>query len=395
MWTIHALDDKAELEASRRTPRSGWKRSGAFTVTSRLDGATLDTYTHDPNDRDTVHFGYRDSISQPRFVVNGDYVGRMDAQPIATVGAVLLGRVDHGRDPRAAAEHYRTTFPGVSWQMPEANLGHTTVELGRERLLQRVPGARAGRARVRGVPRDQRRARSTKSWTGAATGEPPAAGEPVWDKERVAAKLMGRWRNGVPLSLSHWTPGHPGRERFLGPGLPEPMDPAYLNDFDYIDEEADLDDFDGTYCPLGSHIRRTNPRGSQIVQRSANFTAAARAARHAVRAALRPRPAPTTATGGACSAASCAQASSPSTRRSCTTGPTSGCRTRASPAPTIRSSAPTAPRPAGSRSRSTAPTPSSSPGSPGSPRRSARSTCSAPRSAPFASWPTCRPSATR
>ena len=35
---------------------------------------------------------------------------------------------------------------------------------------------------------------------------------------------MGRWRNGVPLSLSHWTPGHPGRERFRGPGLPPPMD---------------------------------------------------------------------------------------------------------------------------------------------------------------------------
>ena len=50
------------------------------------------------------------------------------------------------------------------------------------------------------------------------------------------------------------------------------MDPAYLNDFDYIDEVADLDDFDGTHCPLGAHIRRTNPRGSQIVQRSANFT---------------------------------------------------------------------------------------------------------------------------
>jgi hypothetical protein len=94
----------------------------------------------------------------------------------------------------------------------------------------------------------------------------------VWDKERVAAKLMGRWRNGVPLSMSHWTPGHPGREEFLGPGLPAAMDPLYLNDFDFIDEVDTLDDFDGVHCPLGAHIRRTNPRGSQIVQRSANFT---------------------------------------------------------------------------------------------------------------------------
>ena len=84
MWTIYARDDTAQLEAASGRIEAAWRASGAFSITARLDGATLDTYTADPNDRDTVHFGYRDSISQPRFVVNGDYVGRMDAQPIAT-----------------------------------------------------------------------------------------------------------------------------------------------------------------------------------------------------------------------------------------------------------------------------------------------------------------------
>ena len=271
MWTIHALDDKAELEAVAARLESAWRESAAFAVTARLDGATLDTYTQNPDDRDTVHFGYRDSISQPRFVVNGDYVGRMDAQPIATVGAVLLGRVGPPDGQRAEAERYRTTFPGISWQMPEADLGHTIVELGVNgcfnafRVLEQDVHGFEEFLENSARQIDDELARRRE-------GEPPAPDEPVWDKERVAAKLMGRWRNGMPLSLSHWTPGHPGHDRFDGPGLPAPMDPAYLNDFDYIDEVEELDDFDGTHCPLGAHIRRTNPRGSQIVQRSANFT---------------------------------------------------------------------------------------------------------------------------
>ena len=48
MWTIHALDDQAELDAVARRIESAWRESGAFSVTSRLDGATLDTYTQEP-----------------------------------------------------------------------------------------------------------------------------------------------------------------------------------------------------------------------------------------------------------------------------------------------------------------------------------------------------------
>ena len=267
MWTIHALDDRAHLDAVDSQLEAAWRQSGAFAVTSRLDGATLDTYPEHPGDRDTVHYGYRDSISQPRFAVNGDFAGRADSQPIATVGAVLLGRVGDG----LAAERYRTTFPGVTWQMPGATDGSTTVELGVNgcfnafRVLEQdVHGFEAFlEASAKAIDEELTRRRD---------GVPAGPDEPVWDKERVAAKLMGRWRNGVPLSLSHWTKEHGTEEQFRGPGLPPAMDPANLNDFDYPDEDMVLDDFDGAHCPLGAHIRRTNPRGSQIVQRSANFT---------------------------------------------------------------------------------------------------------------------------
>jgi Dyp-type peroxidase family len=63
------------------------------------------------------------------------------------------------------------------------------------------------------------------------------------DEELVAAKMMGRWRDGTPLVLS--------------PDRPDPelaADPTRVNDFRYGN------DLDGARCPLGAHIRRANPR---------------------------------------------------------------------------------------------------------------------------------------
>jgi hypothetical protein len=71
-------------------------------------------------------------------------------------------------------------------------------------------------------------------------------------REVVAAKLMGRWRNGVPLALS--------------PRDPDPYPKVSDSAFDYRDDDI------GAGCPLGSHTRRANPRNSKIVQRLANHT---------------------------------------------------------------------------------------------------------------------------
>jgi deferrochelatase/peroxidase EfeB len=271
MWTIHALHSRDALDHVATRLESAWKSSGAFTVTARIDGATLDTYTNNPADRDTVHFGYRDSISQPRFVVDGKYVGRADSQPIASVGSVLLGRVrKDGAD--VPAEHYRTSFPGVAWQMPEAADGSRRIELGVNGCFNAF---RVMEQDVHGFEQFLETAAqqiNTELDRRRNAGEAAGPAGIVWDKERVAAKLMGRWRNGVPLSLSHWTKGVSSESRFPGPGSPPAMDPDALNDFDYPDDVAEFDDFSGIHCPMGSHIRRANPRGSRIVQRSANYT---------------------------------------------------------------------------------------------------------------------------
>ena len=58
--------------------------------------------------------------------------------------------------------------------------------------------------------------------------------------EVITAKMMGRWRSGAPLVLA---PENPGSE-------PD-------NDFLYMPTDPD-----GLKCPIGSHIRRMNPRDS-------------------------------------------------------------------------------------------------------------------------------------
>ena len=63
-------------------------------------------------------------------------------------------------------------------------------------------------------------------------------------EELLAAKIVGRWRNGTPLVTS------PSMERA---GF-DPKPPG-ANDFRYADVDRD-----GRRCPLGAHIRRSNPR---------------------------------------------------------------------------------------------------------------------------------------
>ena len=71
---------------------------------------------------------------------------------------------------------------------------------------------------------------------------------PTWpERELLAAKLVGRWRSGAPLTLA---PEHDDPE--LG------ADPARNNYFSYAADR------DGRQVPLGSHMRRMNPRDTEL-----------------------------------------------------------------------------------------------------------------------------------
>jgi Dyp-type peroxidase family len=67
------------------------------------------------------------------------------------------------------------------------------------------------------------------------------------ERELLAAKLVGRWRSGAPLTIA------PERD---DPALG--ADPRRNNDFTYAD------DAQGLQVPRGSHMRRMNPRDTEL-----------------------------------------------------------------------------------------------------------------------------------
>ena len=71
-------------------------------------------------------------------------------------------------------------------------------------------------------------------------------------QELVAAKMMGRWRSGCPVDLS-----------------PEKDDPAIAADPQRRNNFSYQGDDEGLRCPLGAHLRRSNPRGTPLKRTTA------------------------------------------------------------------------------------------------------------------------------
>jgi deferrochelatase/peroxidase EfeB len=68
----------------------------------------------------------------------------------------------------------------------------------------------------------------------------------------LAAKICGRWRNGVPLALSPETDSPAGG-----------IAPEQMNNFEYVNADGSGDP-KGLRCPVGAHMRRINPRGQPV-----------------------------------------------------------------------------------------------------------------------------------
>jgi deferrochelatase/peroxidase EfeB len=192
-------------EATERL-RAAFRALGGLTELSTQAGEEL------PDSR--VHFGYVDGLSQPHVegVACPMHAGKQDIVP---PGAFVLG--------------YDSQFPQYRFPVPQPDaLGRNGAYFAYLILRQDV--------------------------VGFETFLETAGQKYGMDKELVAAKLCGRWRNGVPLSLSPDTDS------------PNPPIPAEeLNHFDYVPTEAlpnAANDAVGYRCPISSHIRRTNPRNA-------------------------------------------------------------------------------------------------------------------------------------
>ncbi len=162
-------------------------------------------------------FGFVDGIANPRIAVASPVPGfKEDLQPAATAGEFVLGA------------NYKNIYGGTSLGALPAALA-TNGTFCAVRVLAQDP------LRFDSFLQDEA-ARLNVS--------------PDW----LAAKLMGRWYKGAPVSL-----------------YPDVQPPAPAadgrNDFDYAPSYEYPDtptDQGGQRCPVGAHIRRANPRTSRV-----------------------------------------------------------------------------------------------------------------------------------
>lgn len=158
-----------------------------------------------PTDKEA--FGFKDGISHPAIEGSG-IPGTNPKEPALNAGEFVLGYRDEMGD-----------LPPMP--QPEV-LGRNGTYVVFRKLHQRVAAFR--------------------QYLKANASSPE-------EEELLAAKMMGRWQSGAPLALC--------------PGLDDPAlgaDPQRNNDFLF-----NADDPKGLKTPPGSHIRRMNPRDSDIV----------------------------------------------------------------------------------------------------------------------------------
>lgn len=189
-------------------------REPGVSLTRAVDAALLDHPAEGQFGRE--HFGFADGVAQPTIVDP-----RGSAGPGRSPGKGAPARFGRWDDiePGEFVLDYRDE-DGIPAPSPDAPVGPGGSYMVVRKLRQHVALFNAFMRR--------------------AAGEDPHA------QHALAAKVVGRWRDGTPLALS---PDRPDPELIPGGSRAE-----LVNDFRY------RDDPDGLRCPVGAHIRRANPR---------------------------------------------------------------------------------------------------------------------------------------
>ena len=195
---VSVFSDSAQTwRRTMDTARQHYEGRPGLTVVSAQD------FGAQPGDLNPL--GYRDSIGQP--AIEGSGVEPLPGQgPAIKAGEFILGYPGEAGVPLPAPQ------PDV--------LGRNGTYVGLRKYQSRV---------------------------GAFNRFLQAHAQTDDERELLAAKLVGRWRSGAPLTLA------PDRD---DPALG--ADPLRNNDFTYAADP------DGRQVPLGSHMRRTNPRDTKM-----------------------------------------------------------------------------------------------------------------------------------
>jgi deferrochelatase/peroxidase EfeB len=222
---------------------------GAFKIVGTDDADDL------PESR--IHFGYVDGIAQPQLAIDGLPFTPDGEQGLVAAGAFLWGQ------PRNQAK----PFPLPPWtsQQAQSNPFLNSSFCAFRKLSQDVA---AFEKFLDDAAQD--------AWRRKVPGFTGVRGD---DKERVAAKLCGRWRSGVPLELSPNSPDYdamPARYAAQSAAARKAVHaakpPKQLDDFDYGEDY---------FAKTGSnaHILRANPR---FAPEGADIASAHRVMRRAI-----------------------------------------------------------------------------------------------------------------
>ena len=179
---------------------------GARLLDAQDAGALKINGEYTPNE----HFGYRDGFGNP------DYLGvERDRQP----GQGKLAA--NGQWTPLATGELLLGYADEAGELPVAPIPHLLASNGTFMVYRKM----------------HQNVKTFREYL-EAKGREYAGG-----KEKLAAKFIGRWRDGTPVELS-----------------PDKPSPSLVKDKEHNVNFTFGDDADGARCPIGAHIRRTNPR---------------------------------------------------------------------------------------------------------------------------------------
>lgn len=181
----------------------------------------------------TEHFGFVDAIGDPVF--EGQYPGREEWQKCVGQGAVD----GEGRWRPLATGEFLLGWPdeaqevaGAAMPLPFSRNGSFLAYRKLHQHLDRWDRWTEGQARA----------------LAAAWG----IADPEQARTTLTAKMVGRWPDGVPLSIAPEWDGWQAFRALHRPGSREWVEAVTSFGFG--------DDVDGAKCPVGAHIRRANTR---------------------------------------------------------------------------------------------------------------------------------------
>jgi Dyp-type peroxidase family len=210
---LYGRDDAAVRELERRHDLG----AAGLRLVERLDSLTL------PGRKE--HFGFRDGISQPQiegYDDDGDQPGNTVAAGEFVLGYENAYGQYTNRPLLKPSADPQNLLPTAADDPTLHDFGKDGSYLVFRQLRQDVRGFWSCMAdKARGMRN----------------------GDPVQSGIALAAKMVGRWPGGAPLVKA-----------------PTADDPALMddNDFSYVRSG----DGEGLKCPIGSHLRRSNPRDS-------------------------------------------------------------------------------------------------------------------------------------